>query len=148
MTPSQPEHVGIVKVPPAPTHANSNVVVISNVYVRDPEEPRPERDVAFRCRVRGAIALRDIVPTGIIDAVTGRHGIRTLNEEDRRAAFDGTLAHRGFALLPEQIVELNADRCIECKRSRVSVWREGGKVRRKFVDRCMCQRPMRHEEVR
>jgi len=131
----------IVRQPPLLKHAKSNVTVCSNVYTRRQEISQPERDVAFRCRVRGPIALRDIVPPGVIDAVSGKHEIRKVSEADRAAAFAGELPDYSFALLPEQLLELNADRCIDCKRSRVSVWYEAGKVRRKFVDRCMCHRP-------
>jgi len=148
MTNSESEVSGIVRFRTVLEQINSNVVVLSNVYIRHPDQSRPEHDVAFRSRVRGPFALRELVPVGIIDAMTGIHSIPTLKEEDRPSAFDGTLADQSFALLPEQIVELNADRCIDCKRSRVSVWREGGTVRRKFVYRCMCQRLTRQEEVR
>jgi hypothetical protein len=145
MTGPDAEDIAIVRRASAAGRLNSNVVVIPNVYVREADDAPPEHDVAFRCRVRGAIALRDIVPVGIIEAVTGRHTIRTLEEEDRVNAFGGTLLDRTFALLPEQIAELNADRCIDCNRSRVSVWFEGGRVRRRFVRQCMCQRATRQE---
>lgn len=139
------KEIGIVREIPAPIDAKPNVVVLSNVFTRDLDELRPERDVAFRCRVRGSVALRDIVPPGIIDSMTGRHEIQKVAEADRQAAFEGKLTYCGFALLPEQILELNAFPCILCKRSCVSVWFEEGRVQRKFVQ-CMCERPSRKED--
>lgn len=144
----------------------SNVTVCANLFPRTPDDllrqqlplpyvPQdvilekftmpPERDVAFRCRVRGSIALHNIVPPGIISSVTGKHEIRRVAEADRTAAFQGTLQDPSFALLPEQVGELNAFRCIVCRRSTVSVWFEKGRVRRQFVQ-CMCQRSTRQEE--
>lgn len=117
----------------------SNLAVCSNLFPRCPGIEEPARDVAFRCRVRGSIALHNLVPPGLIDAMTGRRMIRQLDEADRVAAFAGTLASASFSLLAEQIAELNAFRCIYCTRSTVSVWFEGGKVWREFVT-CMCQR--------
>lgn len=147
MTGRQQIEQGIVR--PAPTFGDvrSNVTVCSNLFPRSPEILEPERDVAFRCRVRGAIALRNIVPPGIIDSMSGKHGIVKLSEADRAAGFDGTLSYVVFALLPEQVQELHAFRCIDCGRSTVSVWFEKGQVQRRFVT-CMCQRPGRGEESR
>ncbi|HEY2584856.1 MAG TPA: hypothetical protein VGI81_03705 [Tepidisphaeraceae bacterium] len=136
-----PEQVlpGIIRPANTAVQVKSNVTVCSNVFPRSPDIQQSGNDVAFRCRVRGAIALRDLVPPGVIDSTTGKHEIRKLKEADRSAAFTGALADTSFALLPEQVEELNAFRCIYCTRSTLSVWFEQGAVQRRFVT-CMCQR--------
>lgn len=142
------ETAGIIRVPALPKEIKSNVMVRSNVYVRREDTPDPSRDVAFRCRVRGYIALRDIVPPGIIDAVNGHHEIREIDEAERSAAFSGTLPGNVFNLLPEQVAGISPFRCIDCGRSEVSVWYEDGRVRRTFVRCCMCKRTAQEEGPR
>lgn len=135
------EAIGIIRRTVLPEELKSNVTVCSNVYVRREDVSDPRRDVAFRCRIRGSIALREIVPPGIVDNVSGHHEIPTIQELERAAAFDGTLAADSFCLLPEQVAGRSPYRCIECGRSQVSVWYSHGKVEHKFVLRwCMCKR--------
>jgi hypothetical protein len=119
----------------------SNVQLISNVFERLPTVARPEDDIAFRCRVRGPIALNELVPVGVIDPMTGQHNIPPIPAQDREAALAGSLIDRPFSLLPEQIKHLNGFTCPKCGRSQVSVWWSEGKEHRRFVDLCICRRP-------
>jgi len=146
MKPLEDEDSNIVTIRPLPEGIKSNVIVCSNVFPRLPDVPRPERDVAFRSRVRGSVALHLIVPPGIIDNVTNHHEIRSITNTQREAALEGTLTDTSFALLPEQVKELSPFTCTWCGRSTVSYWFENGCVQQKFVEQCMCRRPKGQEQ--
>jgi len=80
-----------------------------------------------------------------MNSMSGRLDIRIIPEAARAAAMVG-LHDEGFELLAEQEAGISPFCCIYCGRSEVSVWHDAGKLKREFVQQCICKRTAMREE--